>query len=107
VYRAALREGWYKRFRHEKHDRHIFECFFGRGCKLAQRSRKGRRRAAGQRGGVMHMPVRLVTHPAVNAKESDDGEGRHLNEKDATRRGANAHRFYKTSDAHDDSIGVR
>ena len=55
----------------------------------------------------MHLPVCLVSHPAVNAKESDDAEGRHVNEKHATRRGANAHRFYESSDAHDDSIGLR
>lgn len=55
----------------------------------------------------MHMPVCLVTHPTVDAKESDDGEGQHVNKKDTTRLGAIINAFYKLSDAHDDSVGVR
>lgn len=53
------------------------------------------------------MSVRLVMPPAVNAEESNDGERRHLNEKEATRRGANTHRFYKSTEAHDDTAGLR
>ena len=53
------------------------------------------------------MSVRLVIRPAVNAEESDDAERRHLNEKEATRRGENAHRFYKSTEAHDDTAGLR